>query len=100
MSDELRTTVEHIDDAGKGFHREAIHLGEFKHLASPATPGVGDLALSSALVQLSDAFGIAHELLTGLVDRHGTSLRGAAADYQDQDVDIETLFRDMMGKAK
>ncbi|MBH1933313.1 hypothetical protein I5Q34_03245 [Streptomyces sp. AV19] len=99
MADKLKATVEHIDDAGKGFHREALHLGEFKHLAAPPTPGVGDAGLSGALSQLSDAFGIAHELLTKLVDTHGSNLRGAASDYHDQDIDTDKMFKDLMGRA-
>ncbi|MGK5642146.1 DUF6317 family protein [Streptomyces sp. URMC 126] len=100
MADRLKATVEHIDDAGKGFHREALHLHEFKHLSSPATPSVGDSSLSAALSQISDAFGIAHELLTGLMDRHGSSLRSAAGEYHDKDIDIRGVLDDMMGKAK
>ncbi|WP_171161760.1 DUF6317 family protein [Streptomyces sp. I05A-00742] len=97
MADRLRATVEHIDDAGKGFHREALHLGEFKHLASPPTPGVGDAALSSALLRLSEAFGIGHELLTNLMDKHGGNLRTAAGDYRNQDIDTQKIFNDLMG---
>ncbi|MER5781347.1 DUF6317 family protein [Streptomyces mobaraensis] len=98
MSDRLKATVEHIDDAGKGFHREALHLGEFKQLAAPPTPGVGDVALSSALFRLSEAFGIGHELLTNLVDKHGGNLRAAAGDYQNQDIDTQKILNDLMGK--
>ncbi|KNB52983.1 DUF6317 family protein [Streptomyces caatingaensis] len=100
MADKLRATVEHIDEAGKGFHREALHLGEFKHLASPSTPRVGDAGLSEALSVLSEAFGLAHELLTGLVDTHGTNLRGAASDYHHEDLDRRKMFDDLMGRAK
>ncbi|MBZ4318077.1 DUF6317 family protein [Streptomyces huiliensis] len=98
MADRLKATVEHIDDAGRGFHREALHLGEFKHLASPPTPGVGDAALSSALLQLSEAFGIGHELLTNLVTKHGGNLQSAASDYQNQDIDTGKILNDLMGK--
>ncbi|KAB7850261.1 DUF6317 family protein [Streptomyces mobaraensis] len=100
MADRLRATVEHIDDAGKGFHREALEFGKFKHLASPATPRVDDAGLSEALSVLSEAFGLAHQLLTGLVDTHGTNLRGAASDYHNEDIDRGKLLNDLMGRLK
>ncbi|MGI5337891.1 DUF6317 family protein [Streptomyces sp. CA-181903] len=99
MADRLNATVEHIEDAGRGFHREALHLAEFRHLASPPTPRVDDAALGSALARLSEAFGIGHQALTALVTRHGHNLQAAAGDYRNQDIDTRGIFADLMGKA-
>lgn len=100
MSDRLRATVDHIDDTGKAFHREAVDLGDVRHLASPPTPGVGDVALSSALLGLSDAFGAAHRMMTGLIDGHGSKLRKAAVDYRNTDIDVHGMFDDLIEKCK
>ncbi|MCC2275782.1 DUF6317 family protein [Streptomyces sp. ET3-23] len=100
MSDKLRATVDHIDDTGRAFQQEAVDLGRTAHLASPPTPGVGDVALSSALLRLSDAFGAAHRMMTGLIDGHGSKLRKAAADYQNTDIDLHGMFDDLIDKYK
>ncbi|MGW1200617.1 DUF6317 family protein [Streptomyces sp. NPDC002536] len=100
MSDRLRATVDHIDATGKAFHREAAELARTRHLASPPTPGVGDVALSSALSHLSDAFGAAHQMMTGLIDGHGSKLRKAAADYRNTDIDVHGMFDDLIEKYK